>query len=144
MLYAIFSQAISTLLSHLTLFLLNLTTLLCRQIFFVFPSSIFFQISSLSQLFQFYYPPKEHLKKKKNRNPHNTKNYSEIEKKIVHKVAGTQNALTLPEKIHRSQNTNQYSKAFVSLSEMILCFAICRLSRVMIFTSGYLTHHILD
>ena len=47
---------------------------------------------------------------------------------------------TLPEKIYRSQSTNQEGVRSVSRTD--LCFAICRFSQVRFFTPSHLTHNL--
>ena len=48
--------------------------------------------------------------------------------------------LTLPEKIYRSQSTNQSAKLNERLPD--LCFAICRFSQVRFITPSHLTHNL--
>ena len=47
---------------------------------------------------------------------------------------------TLPEKIYRSQSTNQSAELNERLPD--LCFAICRFSQVRFITTSHLTHNL--
>ena len=66
----------------------------------------------------------------------NTKNYW----KWKHCAWGGSGWLTLPEKIYRSQSTNQSAKLNERLPD--LCFAICRFSQVRFITPSHLTHNL--
>ena len=62
----------------------------------------------------------------------------EIEKEIVREVARSDKPL--PEKIYRSQSTNQ--EGVCSVQRTDLCFAICRFSQVKFITTSHLTHNL--
>ena len=53
---------------------------------------------------------------------------------------GGSGRLTLPEKIYRSQSTNQSAKLNERLPD--LCFAICRFSQVRLISPSHLTHYL--